>query len=318
MGHDVTGIEAIRERSLLLQQIRRFFDTRGFLEVQTPCLLNHAIVDAYIDPIEVFGDQIGNGGQSHQRHYLQTSPELAMKQLLSCGAPSIYGIGPAFRAEERGRLHRTEFTMLEWYQVGAVESDGVRLLGEFACDLLGHSDYEVLDYREAFLRVLKIDPIDSCLPDLVTIASKYDATLASSMADDRDGILDYLMSEMVQPTLGMIRPLVLRNYPRSQAALAKSSHDDPQCAARFELFVNGIELANGYDELSDVSELVERTRLVQEKRERVGRKAIAEMPKELLSAISERLPQCAGVALGVDRLHLLRVGGTSLEEVSLF
>ena len=138
------------------------------------------------------------------------------------------------------------------------------------------------------------------------------------MADDRDGILDYLMSEMVQPTLGLSRPLVLRNYPCSQAALAKVSRDDPQCAARFELFVNGIELANGYDELSDVAELVERNRLVQEKRERLGRKPITEMPQALLSSISECLPQCAGVALGVDRLHLLRVGGTSLDEVSLF
>ena len=317
-GRNVKGIEIVRERSLLLQQIRHFFDTRGFLEVQTPCLLAHAIVDAYIDPIEVVGDQVEISGKTPSRQYLQTSPELAMKQLLASGVSSIYGIGPAFRAEEKGQLHRTEFTMLEWYQVGAVENDAVRLLGEFACDLLGHSNYEVLDYRQAFLRTLEIDPIDSSLPELVSVASQCDATLASSLATDRDGLLDYLMSEFVQPTLGLDGPMVLRNYPRSQAALAKVSSDDPQCAARFELFVSGVELANGYDELNNVAELAERARMVHEKRERLGRKPIAEMPAELLSQISDGLPQCAGVALGVDRLHLLRSGRKSLDEVSLF
>ena len=306
----------IRDRAHLLKDLRRWFDERGYLEVQPPCLSKHAIVDPYIDPIEVGLRLHGDQEQVLRTGYLQTSPELYMKQLLSLGAPSLYGIVPAFREDEVGDLHRVEFTMLEWYQVNESEADGIAVLGDLACCILEYDSYEVLQYRKVFQDFLEIDPIQSGLSELVHLAEKCDPSLAHSMQNDRDGLLDLLLSEFIQPRLGQDKPVILRNYPLSQAALAAVSKDDPQCAARFELFVKGIEIANGYDELRDEQILQTRITEVARKRQELGRRTINAMPQSLVEAMSCRLPQCTGVALGVDRLHLLRSSADSLDEVT--
>ena len=314
----VSHLEALRVRAALLRQLRSFFDERGFLEVQPPCLSSHAIVDPYIDPLEVVDASLGGSTSESNLSYLQTSPELWMKQLLAAEAPSIYAIVPAFRSDECGDLHRVEFTMLEWYEVGATEKEGIQVLGELACATLGCSAYEVRDYRSVFDEYLGIDPINASLPKLTEIASNYDVELAKSLSSDRDGLLDLLLSELVQPKLGSEKPLVLRNYPLSQAALAKVAADDDDCAARFELYVRGIELANGYDELRDKDLLRQRVDEVEARRRKSGRKMIAPMPDSLASKITSGLPQCTGVALGVDRLHLVRAGKSRLSEISVF
>lgn len=314
----VSGIEALEDRASLLRQLRSFFDGRGFLEVQPPCIAAHSIIDPYIDPIEVETGSPNALSRETAPRYLQTSPELWMKQLLAASAPSIYAITPAFRADEVGDLHRMEFTMLEWYEVEATETQGIELLGQLACQILGHSDYEVKEYRAVFHDYLGVDPIRASLSDLTSIAEVCDTQLARSLSSDRDGLLDLLLSERIQPKLGIERPLILRNYPLSQAALAKASHDDGECAARFELYVDGIELGNGYDELRDAVLLRQRLEKVDQQRRQGGRKSIAPMPDSIASQISDGLPQCTGVALGVDRLHLVRSGKTSLDEVSAF
>ncbi|MBL6724196.1 MAG: EF-P lysine aminoacylase GenX [Rubripirellula sp.] len=314
----MANVQALKDRALLLKELRGFFDSKGFWEVQPPCLSPYAIIDPYIDPLEVGALGAGKSKNETASLYLQTSPELYMKRLLAADAPSIYAVVPAFRADEYGDLHRMEFTMLEWYQVGATEKECIELLGELACQILGSSSCDVLNYRTAFKKTFNLDPLHAPLADLVNLASEKDPDLADSMSDDRDGLLDYLMSEYVQPDLGCENPVVLRNYPLSQAALAKVSSDDDECAARFELYFRGVELANGYDELRDEKLLIQRLEEVRIKRRNQGRKSITPMPDSLARMISQGIPQCSGVALGVDRLHLVRSNKKKLDEIAVF
>ena len=158
------GIQFLAQRARLLRELRGYFDERGFFEVQPPCLGRDCVVDAFIDPITVSSDQLDCPAAGlPDELYLQTSPELAMKRLLAAGAPSIYSIGPVFRSGERGRLHNPEFTMLEWYEVGADISGGVRLLGDLVARMLGQSGYELCTYRELFQRHVQVDPIGGSL-----------------------------------------------------------------------------------------------------------------------------------------------------------
>lgn len=310
-------IRHLRHRAELLQRLRQFFDSRGFLEVQPPCLSRNCVVDAYIDPIEIPQQQFGLSEQLVGPFFLQTSPEAAMKRMIAAGAPSIYSMGPVFRSGERGQTHNLEFTMLEWYEVGAGIDEGVRLLGELACEMLDHDRFDVCCYRQLFQDSVGLDPIDASLEVLREHVGQVDAALADSIGDDRDMLLDILLSERIQPQLGLERPLIVKDYPLSQAALARQSADDPDCAARFELFVGGVELANGYDELVDADVLLERAQTANLKRERAGRRVLP-LDTPLIDAMRDGLPPCAGVALGVDRLMMIRTGETSLAGVIPF
>ena len=273
------------------------------------------MVDAYLDPLAIQSSQLRIGQESlPPQFYLQTSPESAMKRMLAEGAPSIYSIGPVFRAGESGPWHNPEFTMLEWYQVGADMSAGIELLGTLAAEMLGHDTFDVCNYRQLFRERLDLDPIDVSLAGLRAAAAKVDSTLAHSVCEDRDTLLDLLLSRCIQPSLGLQRPLIVANYPLSQAALAKKSVDDAQCAARFELFAGGVELANGYDELDDPEVLLDRYRENNEKRRATGRPPL-EVETTLVGAMRQGLPQCAGTALGVDRLLMTRHRYPSIEDV---
>lgn len=311
---DQPNILLLRERALMLQELRQFFDGRGFFEVQPPCLSRDCIVDAFIDPIEVSTSQLRLGLDLPPQYYLQTSPELAMKRMLAVGAPSIYSIGPVFRAGELGDHHNCEFTMLEWYDVGADLNAGIELLGTLAAKVLHRESYHVVTYRQLFIDTLGFDPITAELAVLQEHVRKVDPALVASMLDDRDGLLDVLLSECIQPTLGIDRPTIIRNYPLSQAALARQAEDDEQCAARFELFAAGLELANGYDELRDERVLEERFRHNDQRRMDAGRKPLWRQDHSLHRAISEGLPQCTGVALGVDRLLMVRTGKHAISD----
>jgi lysyl-tRNA synthetase class 2 len=310
-------IELIRSRADLLRQLRGFFDARGFLEVQPPCLSRECVVDAYIDPIEVSSGQFGLSLDLPPQFFLQTSPEASMKRMLAAGAPSMYSIGPVFRACERGDLHNVEFTMLEWYEVGANLDTGIAVLGELAVEVLGHDRYDVCTYRQIFQDSIGFDPIDAMLDTLQEQVARIDSSLVDSIGDDRDSLLDLLLSQIIQPTLGIDRPLIVKNYPLSQAALARQAADDQKCAARFELFVNGIEIANGYDELQDADILARRFQQANEKRVRAGRRSLSN-ESALIQAMREGLPPCAGVALGVDRLLMVRTGASSIIDVLPF
>ena len=271
--------------------------------------MRQCIVDTHIEPITLAGHQLSLASDhAEDPFYLQTSPELAMKRMLAAGSGSIYAIVPVFRGGERGDQHNIEFTMLEWYEIGADLAQGIKTLGTLASLILGCESYTVRSYRDVFREHFAMDPIDDPLQELAGLVEKVDPSLAASLAHDRDALLDVLMSYHVQPSLGQEVPTIIKNYPLTQAALARTSDDDPQCAARFELFYRGVELANGYDELRDAEILVQRTDEINQKRAELGQSMIAP-PTSLVDAMREGLPACAGVAMGVDRLMMVSSSG---------
>lgn len=305
----------VRARAALLKEVRAFFDERGFLEVQPPCLAADCVVDAYIDPIVIEARLLGLPAiPDRERFFLQSSPESAMKRMLAEGAPSIYSIGPVFRAGEQGALHNLEFTMLEWYHVGATEQIEISLLSDLASVTLGADRCDVVRYADAFEAFLGVHPLDAPLDQLAQLVAETDSALAHSLRTDRDGLLDVLISERIQPKLGSDRPVVLKDFPASQAALAKLQDDDNRFAARFELYDRGVELANGYEELLDADELVARAGLNNRRRVQGGREPLP-VETKLVQAMRQGLPPCSGVALGLDRLLMRRCGATTLEEV---
>ena len=305
------NIQHIRVRADLLRQLRRFFDDRGFQEVQPPCLMRQCIADTHIEPIPIAGQDVtgrkANPGGKSETFFLQTSPELAMKRILAAGSGSIYAIVPVFRSGEIGDQHNVEFTMLEWYEVGADANSGIGLLAELAELIFASQRCEIQTYRELFQHYLSVDPISEPLKGLEKLVAPVDVSLAQSLASNRDGMLDVLMSQVIQPVIGRDAPLIVRDYPITQAALARASEDDPQCALRFELFYRGIELANGYDELRDAEILLERCEVIAGQREALGRSTIP-IPTDLVDAMRSGIPQCCGVAMGVDRLLMIRSG----------
>lgn len=301
---------SLRLRAALLRAAREFFDQRGFLEVETPILSADTVVDRHLDPFAIDDDG--------RRFYLQTSPEFCMKRLLAAGAEAIYQITKVFRREEHGRLHNPEFTMVEWYRTGDGLAEGMQLLSDLAQALLGRGPAELVSYHEAFQRHVGIDP-HVAAPDALVQAVRTAAIDApeSLTPADRDGWLDLLLVERVQPHLGVDRPTIVYDYPASQSALAQVRPGPPAVAERFELYVSGIELANGYHELTDPAELRRRIARANALRRQDGKPTLPESNR-LLAAMDAGLPEATGVALGFDRVAMLAAGATSLAEVMAF
>lgn len=268
-------VEALRTRAEILGAIRRFFAERGVLEVQTPTLGLTSVSDTEIESLRTTGGE-----------FLQTSPEYYMKRLLAAGAPSIFQIGPAYRAGESGRLHLTEFTLVEWYRLG---------------------------FDDDALMVEVADLVDSVLGPEPYRRFTHEELLATRREGARDPDLRFV--EAVE-NLGETRAFIT-NYPAEQAALARLRPDDSRVAARFELVVDGLELANGYHELADAEELLERMQRDNRRRRERGKPEM-DPDGRLLAAMRHGLPDCAGVALGLDRLVMLAAGASSLAEVVPF
>jgi elongation factor P--(R)-beta-lysine ligase len=304
------GWEALRLRAELLRTVREFFHSRGFLEVETPILSADTVVDRHLDPLV-----LDDGGR---RFYLQTSPEFCMKRLLAAGAGAIYQITRVFRREELGRLHNPEFTMVEWYRPGDGLAEGMQLLSDLGEAMLGRGPAELVSYQEAFRRHVGVDPHTADADALIQAAraAGIDAPASLSSAD-RDGWLDLLLVERVQPHLGIERPTIVYDYPASQSALAQVRVGPPPVAERFELYASGIELANGYHELTDADELRRRIAQANELRRQDDKSALPE-ENRLLAAMDAGLPESTGVALGFDRVVMLAAGAKSLAEVMAF
>lgn len=305
------SLAMLRRRAELLKQVRRFFDERGFFEVETPVLSRDTVVDRHLDPLSVtlFADvrQPGVG----EKLWLQTSPEFGMKRLLAAGAKAIYQITRAFRGGEIGALHNAEFTMVEWYRVGDDYEAGMRLLAELASEIFGGGEVERLTFREAFVRYAGIDP-DGELD--VEALGRLEACPTNA---DRDVILDYLHTTRVEPMLGRERPTILYDYPASQSALARVREGEPPVAERFELYYRGVELANGYHELLDPAVLRQRNRENNKLRAADGKYTLPEGSR-LLDAMEQGLPACSGCALGFDRLVMVATGAKTVQEVIAF
>ncbi|MBB73254.1 MAG: EF-P lysine aminoacylase GenX [Planctomycetaceae bacterium] len=304
--------ELLRLRAQLLKVLRSFFDKRGFLEVETPLLSADTVVDRYIDPIMV---ELPDPGQ--QTRWLQTSPEFGMKRLLSAGAPAIYQVAKAFRAGERGPLHNPEFTIVEWYRKEDTPHQAMQTLSDLIEVTLGQEITERISYRDAFLRNVGLDPHTATLAQLHQVAKERELEIPESLGEDHDEWLNLLLAELVAPELGKTRPTILFDYPAGQSALARLRSDDPPVAVRFELYLNGIELANGYHELCDPVELRERIRATNLLRQADGNRLLPE-ESLLLQAMEHGLPDSCGVALGFDRLVMLASKSTSIDEVLAF
>lgn len=311
------GWPALRLRADLLRRTRAFFEARGFLEVETPLLSADVVVDRHLDPLAVVMFDDPRRPTEGPRWWLQTSPEFGMKRLLAAGAQAIYQVTRAFRGGEAGALHNPEFTMLEWYRVGDDYGAGIDLLAALAGELLAAPRIDRVTYRQAFLDHLRLDPHQAPIDELRRAAQQLATHPPDYPADDRDSWLNFLLAVGVEPHLGVERPVILCDYPASQAALAQVRPDDPPVAERFELYVRGIELANGYHELLDPATLRRRNVVQNDQRAADGRPRLPESSR-LLSAMEAGLPACCGVALGFDRLVLIAAGATRLSEVMAF
>lgn len=289
--------EMLELRASLLRQVRSFMDARGILEVDTPILSQYAVTDPNLHSLNtIFQHSARNETQTL---YLCTSPEFAMKRLLASGSGSIYQISHVFRNGEVGRLHNPEFTMLEWYRPGFDEH---RLMDEMNALLLelDFSPARRQKYADVFEHTTGMNPHS----DDVTLLQKAakDNGLVTRM-EDRAGLLDYLFNRLVAEKLGYDRPVFIHDYPACQCALARISASDPPVARRFELFINGMEIANGFYELADAEE--QRCRFEQDNlRRRKMKLPESPLDERFLQALNHGLPDCAGVALGIDRLMM--------------
>jgi len=310
--------EMLRLRAELLARTRAFFVERGFLEVETPLLSADVVVDRHLDPIAVTLPDDPRDPHVGRAMWLQTSPEFAMKRLLAAGGEAIFQITKSFRQGEVGPRHNPEFTIVEWYRRGDSLHAGMQLLDELAQCLLGCPPAERLSYRDAFVRYAGIDPITCATDELAQLAARRGMGLSAGFAAaDRDQWLNLLLAELVEPQLGKSAPTLLYYYPASQAALARLSVEDPAVAERFELYYQGVELANGYHELLDAATLRRRNQQANALRADEGRPRLPEESR-LLAAMDHGLPDATGVALGFDRLVMLASGATEIAQVLAF
>ncbi len=313
-------LSVLRLRAELLAQIRAFFAACGVLEVETPALSAAAITDPHLASFKTCYS--GPGSQHGRPLYLHTSPEFAMKRLLAAGSGCIYQIARVFRDGEAGSRHNPEFTLLEWYRVGfdhhRLMDEVAELVGMLLAGRLALAEPERLSYRQIFQHHLNLDPHRATVADLAACAETRNISIPTGMPpDDPDPWLDLLLTHCVEPRLGSGRLTFVHDYPASQAALARLRPDDPPVGERFELYINGIELANGFHELGDAVE--QHRRFAQENAaRRAAGLPIMPMDEHLLAALEFGLPDCAGVALGFDRLVMLATRKTSLAEVLAF
>jgi lysyl-tRNA synthetase class 2 len=304
----------LRLRAAALATARRFFDQRQLLEVDTPQLVRHAVTDRHIECARV--ELPGHAAPL----FLHSSPEYAMKRLLAAGSGDIYQIAHVFRGSERSRWHNAEFMLMEWYRCGFTLRELMAEVAELALMLLElapGTPIEYLPYAQAFGRELGVDPLTAADVELraLAIAHRLDPPVAGRC--NRDELLDWLMGTVIGPRLGTAGLCFVHHYPASQAALARLDPADPRLALRFELYCRGVELANGFEELSDAAQQRARFELDRRQRIEAGLAAPA-MDEALLCALAAGLPPVAGVAMGFDRLLMLRTARTSIEEVMPF
>ena len=305
--------DALHLRAGILAKIRTFFADREVLEVETPLLASAPVTDLHLHALSC--RYCGPGADDGRNLYLQTSPEFAMKRLLAAGSGPIYQICRAFRDGEAGRRHNPEFTILEWYRPGWNHHNLMDEVDELLATTLESRTAERLTYAAAFDRYAGVD-----------VFAEADDSLRERVEDlgvegmdglSRDDLLDLLLTHVIEPKLGHSQPTFIHDYPASQAALAKVRDGEPPLAERFEVFAEGVELANGYHELNDPAE--QRRRFATDIETRKSR-GLPEVPidEHLLAALEHGLPDCACIALGVDRLLMIASGTRDLADVVAF
>ncbi len=320
------SLEVLRRRAALLAATRRFFDDHGYFEVDAPHLSRDTCIDAWIDPVVLVSGLSSTTGPL----YLQTSPEFAMKRLLVAGADAIYQLGHVFRGGERGPRHNPEFAMLEWYRVGDSYHDQMTFTEQFLRHIAGLAldanappvalpeRFERVAYDEAFERAIGTRVLALPTPELIGLAARLNVSAPDSLDEqDRDGWLNLLLAERVEPWLATRTAVFLYDYPASQSALARVRPEEPLVAERFELYLGAVELCNGYQELTDADELRRRMNRQNDIRIAAGASSLP-VESRLLAAMNRGLPDCAGVALGFDRLVMWRLGLERIDDAIPF
>jgi len=301
-------------RARMLAAARQWFAARDIIEVDTPVLTPRGVTDPNIESVAA-----ELASTPARRWFLHTSPEYAMKRLLAAGAPDIYQICHVFRDGEHGRYHQPEFALMEWYRHGqdldAVVADTLSLLHTLLAPSLGEPATVTRRHRDAFLEAAGVDPLTAGDEAVIAAAA---AAGGGETVSDRDAALDFLMGTRVAPALAPAGTLaVLTHYPAAQAALAALDSADPRLALRFEVFLNGRELANGFVELTDADE--QRERFAADRAARRARGRPDRLPDEcLLAALAHGLPATAGVAVGFDRVVMAAAGSDDIRRVQAF
>jgi len=313
-------LSALHARAATLAAIRGFFAQRGVLEVETPLLGHAAGTDPNLQPFTSVFRQPGQANGSPL--YLQTSPEFAMKRLLAAGSGSIYQICKAFRNEEAGRHHNPEFTLLEWYRVGFGLDDLIdeteALLGVLFAGVRQMQPAERMSYRALFTRHTGLDPVLATPAEFAACARQHGWPEAAALCgEDRNLWLDLLFSHLIQPSLGLGRISFVHSYPACLPSLARAKPGEPEVVERVEVFMDGLELGNGYHELADAAEQAQRFEHDLSIRQALGL-ALPPQDRRLLAALEAGLPDCAGIALGLDRLLMLLAGAENIGQVLAF
>jgi lysyl-tRNA synthetase class 2 len=333
-------------RAKMLEKIRAFFSARDVIEVETPLLCSFSVTDAHLDSFQVKakcvthtpppsrGSSAGSlfeikmdpadkswdnrdGPELAEIRFLQTSPEYAMKRMLAAGSGCIYQISKAFRDGETGRYHNPEFTMLEWYRLGFNHEQLLQEVLTLLTEVASAPPAVTLTYAQAFETFLDINPHQANLTILHDCLAHYHLQVDGVDFNDRDLCLQLLMTEVIERQFNANVPTVIIDFPASQAALARILPGNPPLAARFEVYWHGVELANGFYELSDVAEQRARFQADLAKREILGLPLVP-VDAHLLASLAHGLPDCAGVALGIDRLVMCALGASNLADVISF
>lgn len=306
------SLEALKARAVCNAQIRAFFLARSVLEVETPIMNASTATDPQLASIHALADQTASP------LYLHTSPEFPMKRLLAAGSGDIYQLCKTFRRAEQGTRHNPEFTMLEWYRLDFSLEDLMQEVADLALEVLKQPfEIEMLSYHEAFEHHLGINPFTVCIENLFDLCALHCAYSANDLS--RDDALNLLLASCIEPKLGQDRMTFLHSYPASQASLAQVYEDGSghRVAKRFELYMDGLELANGYQELTDPFE--QRRRFIADNAERSALD-LEQIPLDeyFLQALEHGMPACAGVALGVDRLLMVQARTKKISDVLAF
>ena len=306
--------ETAGRRAALLERARDFFSARGVLAVDPPALGRAAASDPNLDSLSV------QSSVSERPLYLATSPEAAMKRLLAAGYPDIYSICRVFRDAELGRRHELEFTMIEWYRhnysLDEMAAETCALIATVLDRPVLEHTVERLEYRQVFVEATGVDPLHAAVSELAKTADADDR-LRAALGDERNAWLDLVFATRVVPVFDPERITVVSHYPASQAALSRLCPDDSQLADRFEVFYAGLELANGYVELTDAREQRRRIETDLQTRRAAGRDAVP-VDESLLAALEHGLPECAGVAVGFERLQMIHDATDDIADVIPF
>lgn len=312
------SIDLLLKRAKVVKQIRTFFADRCILEVETPILSQTAVTDVQLSSFQTIFTKPGIIDLAHgEKLFLITSPEYHMKRLIAAGSGPIYQICKCFRNnEEISRFHNPEFTMLEWYRIQFDMMQMINEVDDLLQLVLDTEPAEYISYQNAFIKYLGVDPLDANKETLITAVEKL-ALGFDTDNTDRDTLLQFLFTFGIEPRIGQEKPTVVYHFPASQAALAELNSEDQRTARRFEFYYKGVELANGFKELTNAKE--QKARFEHDNQERLA-KGLPTQPIDeyLLAAMAASLPECSGVAVGLDRLIMLALEQSTISQVMSF